>query len=634
MVWDDNLNDEQIDAASFYGAHCCLLAGPGTGKTMSLTRRVIYLIEELGCEPSNITALTFTRAAAAELSQRIKEELGDIDSFPNISTLHSFALRLVLANPSKTRLPQPVRIADDYEEEIIIDELKDILNLTKTEVRRCFNKLSADWDVLKADEEGWKENFPNPRFLGGWEQHREIYGYTLRSELVYQLKGALNEEDVDFIPPITYLLVDEYQDLNPCDLAVIQLLTEHGAELFSAGDDDQSIYGFRFANPEGIRQFLNAYDPSERLELKECMRCDKNILDLSLFVAHQDPNHIAKGLRCRDGADDGEVKILRFNGQRNEADGIADICQHLINNEEIEPSKVLILLRSDRNRVFSNVLRDSLEDRGISVNIASNPLAPLETDEGRQFICFLQLLINPKDNLAWRVLLKIRKNNIGPKSFKELYNVALQQGLDFYGAIEFVLANPDSLTAINSLQNEFETILEYIDNIEVGSDLACFVKLFSEEIINDEETRNDVLSIFEKVIESYDKIDLEKLLKAINLSLSNEEQDSDNNFVSIMTMHQAKGLTADVVFIVAAEDEYIPGRAAGESELGDSRRLLYVSLTRAKHYLYITHCKRRTGAQSHTGSNPRTSRRRLSRFLRQNVFPSQRGDDYITDFVL
>lgn len=635
MVWSDDLNDEQIDAASFYGAHCCLLAGPGTGKTRSLTRRVMYLIEELGCKPSNITALTFTRAAAAELSQRVKEELTGSDSFPIVSTLHSFALKLILSNPAKTRLPQPVRIADDYEEEVIIDELKTILNLNKKDVRYLLNQLSANWDELKADEDDWKNNFPNPQFLGGWEQHREVYGYTLRSELVYQLKGALEEEDFNFIPPINYLLVDEYQDLNPCDLAVIKLLTEHGAELFGAGDDDQSIYGFRFANPEGIRRLVDAYDPSERLELKECMRCDKNILDLSLFVANQDPNHIEKELRCRDGASEGEVKILRFDGERNEANGIADICNHLINNEGVDPSKILILLRSDKNRVFSNVLRESLENKGIPVNIASNPLAPLETNEGRTFVCFLQLLINPKDNLAWRILLKIRRNNIGNQTFEELYRIALQEGIDFYGALEFVTDNPDSISGRKkSLQEEIKIIKEFIDNTKVDGDLSIFIEKLAEEIINDEETRTDVLSIFEKVIQSSNEINLEKLLKAINLSLSNEEQDSDNNLVSIMTMHQAKGLTADAVFIVAAEDEYIPGRAVGEGEVGDSRRLLYVSLTRAKHYLFITHCKRRTGAQSHTGSNPTTSRRRLSRFLRrQNVFPSQRGDEYVNDLM-
>ena len=281
MTWNDNLLDDQIDAASFYGSHARLLAGPGTGKTLSLTRRVLFLINEKEVDPSKITVLTFTRAAA-ELKNRIKNELDDESSLPHISTIHSFALKLLLKNPARERLSQPLRIANDYEAEVIIKrEIKSILGLTHIkEVDNLFNQLSADWETLSAELDGWADRFPDPRFLGAWQEHRSIYGYVLRSELVYQLKKALEEGDLEFTQPIDYLLVDEYQDLNACDLAVIKSLTEYGAELFCAGDDDQSIYGFRYANPEGIRRFDKEYLSSESLELSICMRCDINILRL------------------------------------------------------------------------------------------------------------------------------------------------------------------------------------------------------------------------------------------------------------------------------------------------------------------------------------------------------------------
>lgn len=629
-MWDDNLNEEQKNAASFHGSNGCLLAGPGTGKTYCLTRRVMYLIEELNISPSNISVLTFTRAAAAELSRRVKEELGDTNTFPKISTLHSFALKLILDNQSKTRLPQPIRIADDFEEELIVDELKIILDIEKKEVRTLLNKLSADWGRLKADEDDYE--FPDPRFLGAWYEHRDIYGYTLRSELVYQLKNALAEEDFRFLPKIEYLLVDEYQDLNPCDLAVIKLLVGYGAELFSAGDDDQSIYGFRFANPQGIRKFLDVYTPSEYLKLKECMRCDKKILDLSLFVANQDHNRIPKELSYTGDAEDGEVNIIRFKGQRQEALGIATICGHLINHKEIKPSEILILLRSDRYGVFSSVIQESFERKGIPVALASNPLAALETEEGRFFVCILQLLINPEDNLAWRVILKIRKNKIGTETFKTLYEIAIGNSLNFYGSLQLVSKNPELIKMKGKLlKQELEDINDILSHINMESikNLDSFIETLADDLIHDEEIKKDVKSIFNNVIQSSnEKMKLKDLLKALNVSISNE-QDLDDQKVAIMTMHQAKGLTADAVFIVAAEDEYIPGKSEEREQILDSMRLLYVSLTRARHYLYITHCKVRTGNQTHTGSNPNVKWRRLSRFLRQPIFTSQSWESYI-----
>jgi DNA helicase-2/ATP-dependent DNA helicase PcrA len=211
-----------------------------------------------GVSPSQILALTFTRAAAEELRQNVKESLAESGiAFPRISTLHSFALRALLRNEKLTKLPKPVRIADDYEERWIIqEELKTIMDKNVDEIQDLLNALSADWQKLT---DSWEERFPDPKFLGVWKEQREVYRYTLRAELVYQLKQALQEqgENIDLEGPPRYVMIDEYQDLNACDLAVIRALASLGSEIYCAGDDDQSIYGFRFANPEGIRRFVD-----------------------------------------------------------------------------------------------------------------------------------------------------------------------------------------------------------------------------------------------------------------------------------------------------------------------------------------------------------------------------------------
>ena len=310
MSWSDDLLCEQKKAACHFGTHARLLAGPGTGKTLVMCRHIEFLIQEKNIPSSDIVALTFTRAAAHELRQRVMAELPD-QEIPRISTLHSFALRQLLRNSARLQsLPQPLRVADNWEERfIILDDIKAQLGYPRIDdARDKFLELSADWETLSADQGQFT---PDPRFIGSWQQHRKIYGYTLRSELVYQLKRALEQlEDFRFDAPIRYLLVDEYQDLNCCDLAIVRAIADRGAELYIAGDDDQSIYGFRKAHPRGIRDFPEEYKGSFDLPLHVCKRCDSDILRIAEFVAELDPERIRKGTVPEDGRPQGEVFLI------------------------------------------------------------------------------------------------------------------------------------------------------------------------------------------------------------------------------------------------------------------------------------------------------------------------------------
>ena len=373
MPWNDDLLEDQEKAAAHIGNHARLLAGPGTGKTLTLTRRICFLVVEKEVSPENIFAFTFTRAAARELNQRVTGELGK-DQSPRISTLHSFALRQLLKNEAViTALPKPLRIADDWEERnIVLEDLKALLSLSHiNQASDLLNQLSADWQSLTADESEWETRFPDAKFLGSWREHRRIFGYTLRSELVYQLKKALEQRnDFELESPIEHLIVDEYQDLNRCDLAVVHHIESRGVELFIAGDDDQSIYGFRKAHPEGIRRFPEDYSDVAKLGLEICKRCDQDILAMGLSVAQQDPRRVEKAVKTETGTEKGEVAVLRFDNQLLEAQGITDLCTNLITQKGLKPRDILILLRADRIGLFSNPIREKLERANISVAAA------------------------------------------------------------------------------------------------------------------------------------------------------------------------------------------------------------------------------------------------------------------------
>jgi len=624
MTWDDGLVGKQLEAARHIGNPARLLAGPGTGKTFVMTRRIYHLIEARGIAPTEIRAITFTRAAARELRQRVREDVGE-DRLPMISTLHSFALRQLLKNSRKLSvLPQPLRIADDWEERnIIIEDIKAMLSLGHIkDAQKLLNQLSADWQSLTADEADRSKRFANPRFLGAWEQHRQVYGYTLRAELVYQLKHALEEiDDFELEGPPAHILVDEYQDLNRCDLEVVCQIVDRGAEVYAAGDDDQSIYGFRMAHPEGIRRFEDDYTGFKPLELEICHRCDPDILDLGLFVADQDFERLPKPIRAEDGRERGEVMIVRFPDGDAEADGIAQICRHLVDEHELNPQDILILLRSDRHGVFSKPIVGALNKVGISSKVATPETNPLDTDEGRQVLAFLRLMNNSKDHLAWRTLLQLRKNGLGASTISQLYHTAVSDSTSFANVIAKVADSPHCLSRFGGrLENEFDEISGVLD--ELASDdedeevnPEKIIETLVERVVENNDCAKAIKSHLSAILHELEAESISDLVGGLEGSSENIEQGLAGEEVNILTMHKAKGLTAEAVIIAVAEDEYIPGIAQGDA-IGDERRLLYVSLTRARHHLFITYCNRRTGRQAHSGRTAGSPRRTLTQFLR------------------
>jgi len=642
MAWDNNLLPDQRTAAAHVGNHARLLAGPGTGKTLTLTRHVCFLVNEHLVSPDSILAVTFTRAAARELRQRVENELGD-EQRPSISTLHSFALRQLLKNATRiTYLPKPFRIADDWEERnIILEDIKVMLDMRHiNEARNMLNELSADWQSLTADESNWERRFPNPHFLGAWREHRQIYGYTMRSELVYQLKKALEQRgDFELENPIEYLLVDEYQDLNRCDLAVVHEIASHDVELFIAGDDDQSIYGFRKAHPEGIRRFPRDYANVEELELIICKRCDCRILEIGLFVAQQDPRRIEKEISPEPGREQGEVALLRFDNQDAEATGIARLCTYLIERYALNPDEILILLRSDHNGMLSRPIREKLIEVDIPVATITDTINPLDKSDCRSFLAFLRLAARRHDSLAWRTLFQVWCNGVGLGSIGDLYDLARSRGTSFAQTVIDIHTDANILSTNNRsrISGAIQHILDQLDDLfpqdmqeeyETCDDLIEVIRAAAESLIDDEDEREAILLKFKRAAETFETKSMKELVRVTEVESEDIEQEIEQGKVNILSMHRAKGLTAEAVIVAAAEDQYIPGRAQGDV-IDDERRLLYVSLTRAKHHLFVTYCDSRTGPQRYTGRDSGRVVRSLSQFLVDCPYAPEDGRSFI-----
>jgi len=402
-------------------------------------------------------------------------------------------------------------------------------------------------------------------------------------------------------------------------LAVVNELAKRGAELFVAGDDDQSIYGFRFATPTGIRNFDQFYQNAQKLALEICFRCDKNILHSAEFVASLDPARLPKPTRPKDEADDGEVLIVGFRDQTHEAESIAKKIKSLI-DAGTNPDQITILLRSDRNGTLSKPIIELLKKQGVDVSLSTDS----ELDNNKEYravLSIIRLLVDETDCLAWRTLLQIGQNGLGDECIKNLENYAQSKGIRFSEAIQKIAGNPNELQRfgqkISNFVSETKAIIEELKAIENPADV---INSLVDKFITASEVKEQVKKYFVGILENQEKTDLENLIKVVSISSDFIEQETKENAVNILTMHQAKGLTFDVCFIVGAEDEFIPGRNTGDKE-GDERRLLYVSMTRARHKLFISYCNKRTGQQRHSGSNSGTEKRTLTRFLRDSKIP-------------
>lgn len=634
---NDLRDREQHAAVSHRQSPARLLAGPGTGKTWTLTSRVIDLVQSPNVLATAIVALTFTRAAAQELRNRVRNAIGAGTVAPYVATLHSFALQQLIQNGDQIQaLPQPIRVADDWEERYIIrPDLGSILGIGVREVDDLLRDLAADWARLDADQTGWEQQFPNPEFLGAWEAHRSGYGYTLRAELVYQLKRAF-DQDPDFASGAqpSHLLVDEFQDLNPCDLAVIYHLADRGAELFVAGDDDQSIYGFRHALPQAIRDFVGDRTAAD-LSLSVCSRCDPEILRFADWLIRQEVGRVRKTIRPEDGKAPGSVELHRFADQFAEARWIAQTCE-VLSQTGTGLGEILILLRGDRKGVFSSVLVEALQALNLPVHVDVGGEGPLDTNNGRRLLSLLRLAVEPSDSLALRTLMILdSQNRLGKTAARAVEALASNRGVRFAEALRTNSENASLGRFSNSAR-------EWLGNVD--RDSTAYANFFDMSIVPPDDRLREFLSRLEnlpipgdltnseELSEALDELlriqaasnadDLTELIRSIGVTLDEEERVADPDAVNILSMHKAKGLGREVVFIVAVEDETLPGRAANQPGIDEERRLLYVSATRARHRLIMTYVRRRERAQARTGrtnSAPRT----LSRFLRNGYLHTE-----------
>jgi DNA helicase-2/ATP-dependent DNA helicase PcrA len=622
--------DEQNAILSHaYNRDARVLAGPGTGKSAIL---VALLNKTLTERPSSrVRLLTFTRAASAELARKVSEHPAAAILRP--STIHSFAISILLRNPGAGGFPEPLRIADDWENDKIVEPtLAARVRVPVRRLQRLVREMAANWESLCPENDPKVDPAERARFLGAWNEHREVYGYTLLAELPYALRNALRDHpDLD-AADFELLVVDEYQDLNSCDLEVLRLLGHRGCKIISAGDDDQSIYSFRKAAPEGIRRFLSDYPGAADYALSVTQRCGSRITEWARYVIEGDPDRqeTRPPLRSAEGAPPGDVALLSFAGEVAEAKGIAALIDKLC-KKGIPPAQILVLLRGDHNGSFSKPIKLQLENLGIPYTDPDAVKRLLGEAANRRMLEVFRLLVNREDSLAWASLLHLT-TGIGNAFSKSIYEQArenrTQFGATLLKAYEEEFTSGPSASS-NRAKALVQSLIAWLDAhpLPSGEDTRWgqwMIDTAGGDVVPSPNPElKEILLKLDELVE-HDQ-GLGRYLGQIG-PVGKDLAQAESEGVRIMTMAAAKGLTVRAAILVALEDGVVP---RPDCNLGEERRLLYVAMTRAKEVVYGTWARQRRGPTARAGRPRVRQLRQYSSFLQGGPVQSQDGHMFI-----
>ena len=635
MAWYDGLTDEQKAVVGYDSEKSIrILAGPGTGKTKCLIHRVAYLQEEKSAKNSDIVVITFTRFAAHEIRERLMSELKlSEDDVPTARTLHSYALSMMMRRPIFNDIERPLRIADDYEEnKIIIPELVKILRTKSAVVKELLKEYDAAWNTLSIDNPDWREAKRNIEFEEKLETLRQFYGFMLRGELPYKFKDMLEGEPIIAreIAPL-YLLVREYQGLNRCDQAVIYALSEAGSRVFIAGDDDQSIYvKLRHAHPEGIRRFPERFAPCEPFKIELCRRCPRKVIDAVNKLINNDRDREDKNLIPRPDAPEGSVHVLNFRGPRREAVGITNICNGLHVQHNYNWSDILILLS---RKGLGKPIAEELDKSGIPfVNVENKN--PLDDSAVRLSYSELRLVSNEYDALALRTWFNLQAG-IGGSAVEALRELCIENSVTLMEGVRELSLKEYKLSRFeNKIISAWQRLAERLEKLkEVQDELLTLIELLFGANHDSNPAMEETYKFLTRLIQEKTVKNVGGMIPMLqNMEFEMENTDEDlQDAVRLMTMHKAKGLEAPVVIVPGLENDLMPGYEDVE-DINERRRLLYVSITRSKEVLILTHCTYRAGPAAYMGTGGGEKQKKRSDFLKEMGFNRSRpADDMNTE---
>ncbi len=616
------MNPRQRQAVRHLDGPLLVLAGAGSGKTRVITQKIAYLIQECGISPKHIAAVTFTNKAAREMKERVGQLLKGRESHGlKVSTFHTMGLNIIRSE---------LKVLG-YKSGFTIFDAQDGATLIKELLRRDYGDdggivEQAQWQISK-----WKSGLIGPEEAqvaaaddATLNAIAQLYSQYQRALKAY---NAVDFDDLILLPTrllqdnaearekwqnrIRYLLVDEYQDTNSSQYQLIKLLAGARGAFTVVGDDDQSIYAWRGAEPENLLHLKTDYPNLEVVKLEQNYRSTGRILKVANELIQNNAHIFEKTLWSDLGFGD-PIRVIRVKNEEHEAQQvISEIISHKFQNRT-DYRDYAILYRGNHQ---SRLLEKALREQRVPYHLSGGTSFFSHT-EVKDIMAYLRLLVNPDDDAAFLRIVNTPRREIGPTTLEKLGNyAATRESTLFAACFELGLAQHISERALSRLQRFSEWLVDISDRakrsdpIDVLNDMIREINYEawlddSSKDLKQAEKRmanvHEMVAWMKRLAEQDDtKNSLDDLVSHMSLMdmLDRQEQESDSDAVRLMTLHASKGLEFPHVYLMGMEEEILPHRTSIEEDnIEEERRLAYVGITRAKRTLTMTLCAKRRRA--------------------------------------
>ncbi len=605
------LNKQQLEAVKYIDGPLAVFAGAGSGKTRVITYKIAYLLS-LGVSINNILAVTFTNKAANEMKERLEKLLGISVKNLWIGTFHSICLKILRKSGSSLGIRNDFLIFDEEDSISLVKEVMKELNIDikKVNPKAVFNAISdSKINLISCDE---YNNFKDSNYFSNIVSSV----YSLYEEKIKQ-NNALDFDDLivktvelfkekndilsHYQELFKYIFVDEYQDINYAQYMFIKLLSNGDNKISIVGDDDQSIYSFRGANPSIMFKFKEEFPNAKIFKLEQNYRSTENILSVANSVVNNNKNRNKKTLWTKKEGGI-PVQLIQAANERDEAQKIVKIIEDKVKNEGRKLSDFLILYRLNaQSRNFEEALIAS----SIPYQIFGG-FKFYQRKEIKDFLAYLRIIANPDDRISILRVINYPKRNIGAVFISKIESIASEKNISFLDAAKILTEMEDFkprgkkglsefLEIIDKTKEEFGkvSLLELARNLLERTQLKDILTREFPDYVAQEKIENieELLTAIDRFEQESEDKSLQAFLSQISLLSDIDNFSESNEKVTLMTLHSAKGLEFPVVFLVGLEEGIFPHYLSNNNDnaLEEERRLCYVGITRAEEELYLSY---------------------------------------------
>ncbi len=629
----DTLNGPQREAVLCTEGPLLVLAGAGSGKTRVLTHRIAHLVEDLNVAPWQIMAITFTNKAAAEMRERLQSLIGGGARGMWVSTFHSMCVRILRTDCERVGFAKGFTIYDDSDSKRLVEQIMDELNIDKKRypipaLRNRISQAKNDLQVAEVFAEKTSDQVGQVAarvYTRLQERLRQLNAFDFDDLLLYTWLLLKNHPDVlaAYQNRFRYLMVDEYQDTNHAQYVLTQLLAAAHKNIMVVGDDDQSIYSWRGADLRNILDFEKDYPEACVVKLEENYRSMGNILAAANAVIANNLTRKPKKLFTSKPAGD-KISVYSATDERDEGRWIASEIEHQ-HGEGMSYNQIAVFYRTNAQ---SRMLEDMLMRAGVPYRLIGGTRF-FDRAEIRDVMAYLNLVVNPANDVAAHRVINVPKRGIGKTTVEHIDYVARETGITFLQAAELCIADDQIRSATRKAIAEFVALIHEAQGyagdlrkvVEAIVDKAGLIRVLEAENSDDAagrieniqelfgvvdeyaQTHDDADALFEPPtaedapeaddeppVRTFQANSLPDFVEWVTLRTDMDTVAEDGEAITMMTIHAAKGLEFDCVFVAGMEESLFPhGNSSQDSQgLEEERRLAYVAITRARKKLYLT----------------------------------------------